>query len=248
MNNSHDPQPQPQPPAPTPIPTPSPSPTPSAVSVGDCGNCGAHLRGLLHNVRLRGIQRRLCTSCVLRLHPSAFCPLCFAYYDSNPPHPSKRFACSKCASFTHSHCVPSPPPPPPYLCPPCSCPSPASFTFFRNDAAADGCSVGGGRRVDGKSAAVLLCAARIASASMTKAVAVARIEAEKKAKDAASARKRAREALERVALLITKNNSNAARTNGGGGDGSAASFFNVNKKQNVNVSQELVNNVKAETG
>ncbi|KAK0592227.1 hypothetical protein LWI29_015433 [Acer saccharum] len=225
-----------------------PEPPPLTASGGDCGNCGAHLRGLLHNVRLRGIQRKLCTSCVLRLHPSSFCPVCFAFYDSNPPHPSKRFACSKCASFTHSLCA-STPPPSPYLCPPCSAPSPASFTFFRNDA-----SAGGGRRIDGKSAAVILCAARIASASMAKAVAVARIEAEKKAKDAASARKRAREALERVALLITKNNVNATQNNNGGGDGSAqlpgsaASFFNANKKQNVNVSQELVNNVKTETG
>ncbi|KAK2634620.1 hypothetical protein Ddye_029412 [Dipteronia dyeriana] len=235
MNNHHQQHQQP------------PEPPPLTASGGDCGNCGAHLRGLLHNVRLRGIQRKLCTSCVLRLHPSSFCPVCFAFYDSNPPHPSKRFACSKCASFTHSLCA-STPPPSPYLCPPCSAPSPASFTFFRNDA-----STGGGRRIDGKSAAVILCAARVASASMAKAVAVARIEAEKKAKDAAFARKRAREALERVALLITKN-VNATQNNNGGGDGSAqlsgsaASFFNANKKQNVNVSQELVNNVKTETG
>ncbi|KAK2634625.1 hypothetical protein Ddye_029417 [Dipteronia dyeriana] len=165
-------------------------PQPLIASGGDCGNCEAHLRGLLHNVQLHDTHRKLCTSCVLRLHPSSFSPVCFAFYDSKPPHPSKRFACSN------------------------------------NDA-----SVGGGRRIYGKSVAVILCATRTASSSMAKAEAVVWIEADKKAKVATFARKCAREALERVALLITKDNVTVTQNNNGGIDGSAqlsgsaASFF-----------------------
>ncbi|KAG7024048.1 hypothetical protein SDJN02_15077, partial [Cucurbita argyrosperma subsp. argyrosperma] len=69
-----------------------PPPPPTKVQT-ECGNCGSHGRWILHHVRLRGINRRLCTSCVLRLHPTSFCPSCFHFYDPSvsPPHPSNRF-------------------------------------------------------------------------------------------------------------------------------------------------------------
>ena len=51
---------------------------------------------------------------------------------------------------------------------------------------------------------MLLAAAKIAAASMSKAAVAARVEAEKRAKDAANTRKRAREALEHVAFLVAK--------------------------------------------
>lgn len=60
------------------------------------------------------------------------------------------------------------------------------------------------RRIDKGSAKVLLAAARIASALMNKAATVARVDAERKIKDAQLAKKRAREALERVAYLASK--------------------------------------------
>ncbi|XP_022968844.1 uncharacterized protein LOC111467980, partial [Cucurbita maxima] len=55
-----------------------------------------------------------------------------------------------------------------------------------------------------KTAVVLLCAAKIASASMGKAVIVARADAERKVREVAVARKRAREALEHVGFLLAR--------------------------------------------
>ncbi|KAK4802854.1 hypothetical protein SAY86_001057 [Trapa natans] len=60
------------------------------------------------------------------------------------------------------------------------------------------------RVIDKDSAKVLVAAARIAAATMSKAAHTARIEAERRVKEAALARKRAREALERVAYLSLK--------------------------------------------
>ncbi|XP_022744956.1 uncharacterized protein LOC111295642 [Durio zibethinus] len=156
----------------------------------ECGNCGAQAAHFLHQVRLLGILRRLCTSCVLRLHPSSFCPACFTFYSGSPPHPSRRVACSNCSSFTHSHCagdtlLSS------YLCPPCK---DSSFCFFPLS----------DNKVDKKLALALLCAAKIAASSMGKAVTVAWAEADRKVREAALARKRAREALENLLLVTSK--------------------------------------------
>lgn len=60
------------------------------------------------------------------------------------------------------------------------------------------------RVIDKKAARVLLCAARIAAVSMSKAVLVARAEAERRVREAALSRKRAREALEHVVAVATK--------------------------------------------
>lgn len=58
------------------------------------------------------------------------------------------------------------------------------------------------RVIDKKAAKILLAAARIAAVSMSKAAVAARVEAERRAKEAAITRKRAREALEHVSYLV----------------------------------------------
>ncbi|XP_038878318.1 uncharacterized protein LOC120070585 [Benincasa hispida] len=189
------------------LPPPPSTPNPPTKMLKECGNCGSQGRWILHHVRIRGINRRLCTSCVLRLHPSSFCPSCFQFYDlSVSPHPVNRFTCSKCSSITHSHCVVNPACPDPqllssttssYLCPPCAKPN---FSFFDLDSKPRISP----KSIDRKTAVVLLCAAKIASASMGKAVIVARADAERKVREAAMARKRAREALEHVGFLLAR--------------------------------------------
>ncbi|KAK7269475.1 hypothetical protein RIF29_22202 [Crotalaria pallida] len=188
---------------PTPPPLPPPNPTPTAVAAAargvNCTNCNITDRWVLHRLLFRGTDRNLCTSCVLRLHPSSFCPTCLEFFDhslsSTSPSPSSsahRFiSCTKCPSLTHLRCLPpSSPPPSSFLCPSCSNPS---FKFFNPDNA---------RHVlDKKNSRVALCAAKIASASGAKVLNIARVRADRTAREAASARKRAKDALERIAKL-----------------------------------------------
>jgi hypothetical protein len=63
---------------------------------------------------------------------------------------------------------------------------------------------------------------------MTKAAALARVEAEKRVKEATYAKKRAREALERLAYLAAKENEMMEDIKGGGVDDAA------NKRGNSN--------------
>ncbi|KAK4800541.1 hypothetical protein SAY86_021028 [Trapa natans] len=78
----------------------------------------------------------------------------------------------------------------------------------KNADANGGCNLRGNgicrRVIDKDSAKVLVAAARIAAVTMNKAAHTARIEAERRVKEAALARKRAREALERVSFLSLK--------------------------------------------
>ncbi|KAL6964579.1 hypothetical protein U1Q18_035630 [Sarracenia purpurea var. burkii] len=178
---------------------PIPTTTPTV-----CGNCGYEERRLLHHVRHRGIFRRLCTSCVLRLHPQSFCPTCFLVYDRFPPPSNDTITCTKCYSSSHSNCIAANAAASPYICPPCSNPNAQIFDAKK---VKDGEGEGGDancREIDKKAAKVLLAAARIAAASMSKAAVAARAEAERRAKEAAFTRKRAREALEHVAFLVAK--------------------------------------------
>ncbi|XP_057798295.1 uncharacterized protein LOC131014359 [Salvia miltiorrhiza] len=176
-----------------------------------CGNCGAEERRLLHQVRHRSIFRRLCTTCVLRLHPQAFCPTCFQVYPSTLPNDVVR-TCVKCYSHSHSHCVDAAgaPPPNPYVCPLCVNPSAPIFKLKSAkdanveidgamNARAENCRV-----MDRDAAKMLLAAAKIASTSMNKAAVAAKAEAERRVKEAAYTRKRAKEALEHVAHLVIK--------------------------------------------
>ncbi|CAL5208706.1 unnamed protein product [Lathyrus oleraceus] len=175
-------------------PSLSDSPTPTPLNIfpfvkGECGNCGVKERWLLHNVVVRGVDRRICTSCVLRLHPSSFCPCCFEFYE----HPvsitssssAHRFvSCVKCSSLSHIHCLSSPPPlPSPYLCPPCSKPN---FTFFPVPE----------EIVEVNLAKVFVCASKIALASMKKQHTMSNVRCERAVKEASMARKRTKESIE----------------------------------------------------
>ncbi|PON69581.1 Zinc finger, FYVE/PHD-type [Parasponia andersonii] len=214
-----------QPPSTNPSPSPYNNARLTAPSSGECGNCGSQKRWVLHHVRIRGIHRRLCTSCVLRLHPSSFCPTCFQFYDSNNnvPPSSKRLTCSKCSSFTHSHCAPTnqPPSSSAYLCPPCASPN---FVFF--DIGSDP-----NRAIDKRLALILLCAAKISAASMNKAVILARGEAERRVREAALARKRAREALDNLAVLVSGRGDKAVRKDAAEGSAEVSRSGNVGSRQ-----------------
>ncbi|KAL6146433.1 hypothetical protein ACLB2K_057112 [Fragaria x ananassa] len=223
----------------------NPNSTPNgAVPAGrvqdeECSNCGTKKAWVLHNVRYRANLRRLCTSCVLRLHPSSFCPLCFlSHPDLNSQnalvscskcpslsHPDLNsqnalVSCSKCPSLSHPDCLPpyAAFSPSPFLCPPCSSANPNTFSFFQLDDRH--------RSLDKRLAAVLLCAATIAASSMSKAVAVARAEAERRVREAANARKRAREALDRFVILSSSAKAVRADVSGSSNGGKQASKNN----------------------
>ncbi|KAL3651425.1 hypothetical protein CASFOL_004427 [Castilleja foliolosa] len=185
------------------------NPPSAAVSTTSaCGNCAIEERRLLHHVRHRGIFRRLCTSCVLRLHPQSLCPTCFQVY---PPSPTNDAAltCFKCYSSSHSRCVEAAAgptsPPNPYICPLCTHPNSPIFKLKPakdldpTNSGGDNCRV-----MDRDAARKLLAAAKIASASMNKAAAASKAEAERRAKEAAYTKKKAKESLEYVAHLVTK--------------------------------------------
>ncbi|KAJ7973210.1 DNA-binding protein [Quillaja saponaria] len=190
------------------LPPPKPSTTPTATATNntktECNNCGSKNCWVLHSVQLRSIDRRLCTSCVLRLHPSSFCPFCFEFYEnplsSTSSASSYRYlSCIKCSSLAHVQCLPSPTlPPSSFLCPPCTKPN---FSFFDIDNPNANSNGNSNRVIDKKMALVLLCAAKIACASMNKAVNTAKIKADRNAREAAVARKRAKDALEHLAVI-----------------------------------------------
>ncbi|KAJ0250662.1 hypothetical protein HA466_0139680 [Hirschfeldia incana] len=165
-----------------------------------CDGCGSRDSWVIHPARYRSTLCFFCTHCLLRKHPTSFCPSCFAFYDSSPPHHFRRVSCSDCGSYTHIHCAGAGDDAnsPPYRCPPCR--DPDSFSFFRPiiDAA------NGVRCMDKSLSGAFLCAAKIAASSMNKAVYIAKCDAERKGKEAAVARKRAREALDDVIKLDKK--------------------------------------------
>ncbi|KAJ0237680.1 hypothetical protein HA466_0246180 [Hirschfeldia incana] len=177
-------------------PSTSDSPHIAATPPEMCGQCQSRDSWVIHSARLRGILRFYCTHCLLRNHPASFCPTCFAFYDSSPPHQSRRVSCSDCNSNTHIHCA-GDAKSPPYRCPPCR--DPDGFSFFRPIV-----DENGARCMDKSLSDAFLCAAKIAASSMNKAVTFYRSEAERKGKDAAVAKKRAREALEDVLKLEEK--------------------------------------------
>lgn len=99
------------------------------------------------------------------------------------------------------------PPPNPYVCPLCVNPNSPVFKLkpAKEAANAGGAATGvNGRVMDRNAAKMLLAAAKIASTSMNKAAVAAKAEAERRVKEAAYTRKRAKEALEHVAHLVIK--------------------------------------------
>ncbi|KAI3496488.1 hypothetical protein L1887_38852 [Cichorium endivia] len=169
-----------------------------------CGHCGVEERKLLHNVRLRGNFRRLCTTCVLRLHSQYFCPACLGVYDRAPPVDA--VVCYKCYSASHPTCVSSPPVSSiastrgPFSCSSCLNPNALVLNLNRLENG----SRTGGRAIDSNAARLLYAAGKIASMSMNKAEIAASTEAEKRSKEAAYTKKRAREALDHVVYLMVK--------------------------------------------
>ncbi|XP_047322874.1 uncharacterized protein LOC124926648 [Impatiens glandulifera] len=167
-----------------------------------CSHCNVEEKILLHHIRHQGMLRRLCTCCVLLFHTQSFCPTCFFVYDRPPPPSSNDFiTCSKCYSNSHSHCVISKPVNPSYVCPLCVSPRLSVFSLKKVTIDGDGRSY---REFDKKSAKVLLAAAKIATVNITKAAATLRMESEKRSKEAALTRKRARETLDHFAGLVVK--------------------------------------------
>lgn len=204
------------------------------MSAAGCGGEGCVSRNPwpVHHVRYRSNLCRLCTSCVLRSHPGSFCPKCFDLIDPSCGRSTQQqqpplavVHCVSCTSVCHTACLSEAEKATSFICP--SCANPNGYSYFPLDcdgegdasaspskkmraADADGGEAGlpadaqGKRRIDLESAKVLLAAARLASASMHKAVAVARSAADRKAKDAVVARKKAKEMLEKV-LMAGKN-------------------------------------------
>ncbi|XP_020586546.1 uncharacterized protein LOC110028861 [Phalaenopsis equestris] len=153
----------------------------------------------VHQVRHRNnVFLRLCTSCVLKYHPGSFCCSCYEVLDSAKRPPLVH--CSKCPSVSHLCCLPDPSIAPLYLCPACYSPSPTLFSYFpfsKNST---------DRVIDLRAAKILFCAARLSAASMSRAAVLARADAEKKVKEAALARKRARDMLHRSLFIFEKEN------------------------------------------
>ncbi|KAL7590976.1 hypothetical protein Lser_V15G33766 [Lactuca serriola] len=178
-----------------------------------CGHCGVEERKLLHNVRLRGNFRRLCTTCVLRLHTQYFCPACLGVYERSPPVDA--VVCYKCYSSSHPNCVSSPPVSSIASSrgsSPCSsCLNPNALVLNLNRL--ENGTRTGGRAIDNNAARLLFAAGRIASMSMNKAEVAASTEAERRSKEAAYTKKRAREALDHVVYLMVREKRIAVETN-----------------------------------
>ncbi|KAL2464453.1 zinc finger protein [Forsythia ovata] len=169
----------------------------------ECRVCGSEDPITLHNLWYRGMYGQLCTACVLAHHPASFCPICFDVYDDTKlPPPHLRVMCLRCPSVAHLSCVYSLPSSSSssstsYHCPQCSIPN---FTFFN----LNGGIIQKGNVITKDLAKQLVAAAKIASMSLHKAAAIARENAEKRATEAVMARKRAKEALDKVAFLMLK--------------------------------------------
>ncbi|KAG2255140.1 hypothetical protein Bca52824_074434 [Brassica carinata] len=116
-------------PSSTSVTSASDSDTSPENSPDTCEGCGSRDSWVTHSARFRCIIRFYCTHCLLRKHPTSFCPSCLAFYDSSPPHHSHRVSCSDCGSYTHIHCAGDDANSTPYRCPPCR--NPDSFSFFR---------------------------------------------------------------------------------------------------------------------
>ncbi|TKY54338.1 E3 ubiquitin-protein ligase Midline-1 [Spatholobus suberectus] len=185
---------------------------PRHPSPSNCDICGAAqtLSLTIHNIRHRAHNCRYCTNCVLKQHPGLFCPLCFELHDDPLLPPHHRLMCVRCPSVAHRSCAfpsatnTSAAPALAFFCPTCL---DANFNYFNLPDRKTGA-------VDVQSAKVLVAAARIAALSMSKAAAAARFDAERRAREAAVARKRAREALEHLAEILAREQAEQNERNG----------------------------------
>ncbi|KAG9144854.1 hypothetical protein Leryth_018992 [Lithospermum erythrorhizon] len=173
-----------------------------------CGHCGVSDALLLHSIRHRGNFLRLCATCVLRLHPHSFCPTCF----------------STVLNYSSADVTPQCP----YVCPLCNNKTPNSkiFEVKKVNELNVNCFDGfgddmvmsvNGVVIDEKAARVLLAAATISSNSMCKAALAAKSEAERRAREAVNTRKRAKYALEHMAVVVAKEKLKMMKTREGTG-------------------------------
>ncbi|XP_047322798.1 uncharacterized protein LOC124926591 [Impatiens glandulifera] len=167
-----------------------------------CSHCSTKEHLLLHHVRHQGMLRRLCTRCVLLFHSQSFCPTCFIVYDRPPPPSNNFITCSKCYSCSHSYCVGSKSSNS-YVCPLCLNPKTLLFNLKKVYVDCEN-KEENGRELDKKTSKMLFAAAKISMATMIKAAATLRVEAEKRAIEASVTRKRAREAIEHFVVLASK--------------------------------------------
>ncbi|XP_076931117.1 uncharacterized protein LOC143596156 [Bidens hawaiensis] len=146
---------------------------------------------ILHTVRLNGTFRRLCTTCLLRLHRESFCPTCLAVYHPSPPDAA--VFCHKCGSSSHRTCV-SPLVTGSTRCATCVNPSRLEFNSSSS------------RTIDVTAARLLVAAAEISMLSMRKAEEDAAMEVDWRVKEAADWRKKAKEDVNRFVKLVEIDN------------------------------------------
>ncbi|EPS66437.1 hypothetical protein M569_08340, partial [Genlisea aurea] len=218
-----------------------------------CGDCGAEERLFLHLVSRGGSLRRLCTECVLRLFRQCFCPICFEVHTPGRADVSA-IRCVKCRSSSHNHCVtegktcppPPPPPPEPYVCPLCVVsdvpiikPEPAEGTDAGIDEASD--SKKENRMfVNEDAAKKFIAAGKIASMSMDRAAAAAKIKAEKTAMVAAYKRNIATRALSFLDDIVKKENLRMNESSDGRDD---TNQRNVNESSCMGLENEISESV-----
>ncbi|KAG6501129.1 uncharacterized protein LOC121997667 [Zingiber officinale] len=166
----------------------------------DGDGCDAAHPWPLHHIRYRGGVRRFCTSCVLKSHAGSFCVICFAVLDAVPAPAIAH--CSKCPSASHISCLPHPNLASRFLCH--CCRNPDSFSYYPAGEVPIESLEAETRTIDTESAKALVAASKLSVASMKRAAACARVEAERKVKDAIIARTKAKDMLERAALISHK--------------------------------------------
>ncbi|CAN6469930.1 unnamed protein product [Victoria cruziana] len=158
-----------------------------------CSSCKSDGELWLYDVRHRGIYRQLCAGCLLRLHSSFFCPVCLEVY-ADGLSPENNIKCGNCPSTVHAACI-EPELVQSYVCLCCA----NGFSFLaplsslRKNVQRD--EERKAVRIDVPAAKIILAAAQVAAISMTRAAASAWSEADKKVRDSAIARKKARDSL-----------------------------------------------------
>ncbi|KAF5789713.1 putative chromatin regulator PHD family [Helianthus annuus] len=174
-----------------------------------CGQCGVVELKYLHHVRHCATFRRLCTTCVLQLHPQCFCPTCLEVYDRSPPIDT--VVCCKCYSSSHPAC----------LSPAFSGTMTSTMTLSRCSSVCASCE---------NPNLLVLNLNRVESSDGGRvAEVVAANEAVKRAEEAANARKSAGEVLDHLARLMVKEKSDKKVGNVGAGVG----VVDVNHMDNV---------------
>nr|XP_043627151.1 uncharacterized protein LOC122598632 [Erigeron canadensis] len=159
----------------------NPNPPPLTTTV--CDQCGFNNQKILHNVPHRSTFRRLCTTCILRLHHQSFCPSCLTVYTTSPPQ--NAVVCHKCKSYSHPNCIIKSQPATLLRC--VTCLNPNNLVFDTKSGT-----------IDLRNARLLVAAAEISSVSIKNAEMDLGQEADRSGKVAADTRKRAREAIKHV--------------------------------------------------